>query len=189
MLVDQAIYGAVRNGHGLRCASGDQKLAAELANRLDLPDTAPASVEWSPYVSGFAHHDHYVLAKTLSDPSAGRAGMVLTHALICRREEIVVCSDLRPLFQRLIASPADAPAMVESLPVAAGEELPPAFPEVSDVARSLVVRAPGPVVRIGTAGFEDLVAALWSRLWPALRARFSFRLSFGPGDIVEQPEP
>jgi len=189
MLIEQAIYGAVRNGHGLRCASGDQKLATELASRLDLPDTAPPGAHWSPYVSGFAHRDHYVLAKTFSDPAASRAGMVLTHALICSLDRIVNTNDLRPVFQRLISDPAEAPIAVETLTIAVAEEVSPPLPELADAARSLVARAPGPVVRIGTEGFEDLVAALWSRMWPGLRQGFSFRLSFGPGDIVEQPEP
>lgn len=189
MLVDQAIYGAVRNGHGLRCASGDQKLALELASRLDLPDTAPPGAVWSPYLSGFPHRDHYVLAKTFHDPSVGRAGMVLTHALICSLDGILAVNDLRPLLQRLISDPAEAPTVVEPLTINAGHETPPPSPDLTDAARSLVVRASGPVIRIGTQEFEDLLAALWSRLWPALRRRFSFRLSFGPGDIVEQPEP
>lgn len=189
MLVDQAIYGAVRNGHGLRCASGDQKFAAELAGRLDLPDTAPPGADWSPYLSGFAHHDHYILARTFHDPSAGRAGMVLTHALIGSLDGIVAVGDLRPLLQRLISDATKAPNTVEPLTIDAGHEAPPTSPDLTDAARSLVVRASGPVVRIGTLGVEDLVAALWFHLWPALRRRFSFRLSFGPGDIVEQLEP
>ncbi len=47
----------------------------------------------------------------------------------------------------------------------------------------------GPAVVVGADGFDELVAALWRRLWPEARVRFSFRLSFGPQDIVEPRPP
>lgn len=50
-------------------------------------------------------------------------------------------------------------------------------------------RGSASVVRLGTDGFDDLVISLWANLWPALRRTFSFRLSFGPGDLVEKPPP
>lgn len=189
MLVDQAIYGAVRNGHGLKCASGDQKLATELAHRLDLPDTAPPGAEWSPFVSGFAVRDRYVVARTFSDTSASRAGMVLTHALICRLDEVVELKDLRPIFDRLVKTPDQAPADVSQLTIEPSGGLPPLTFDLTSAAQLLVTRGSGPVVRMGVNGFDELVAALWGQLWPSIRRRFSFRLSFGPNDIVEQPGP
>lgn len=189
MIVQQAIYGVVRNGHGLRAASGDRRLAAELANRLDLPDTAPPGAEWSPYISGFPHHDIYVLARTFRDTAASRAGMVLTHALVAPLDKIVATNDLRPLLERLIASPDLAPAEAVPLEIETGDDVPPPSPDLSDAAAALVIRAAGPVVRIGVSEFEELTTALWGRMWPALRRRFSFRLSFGPGDVVESPAP
>lgn len=189
MFVDQAIYGSVQNGHGLRCCSGVQKMALELANRLDLPDTAPPGADWSPFVSGFVHGDRYVLARTFKDTTANRAGMVVAHALICPLQEIIALDNLSPIFNTLISDPSEAPNAVERIAVLAGGAPPVPTSELLDVARSLTVRGSGPVVRIGTAGFEDLVVALWAGIWPSLRDKFSFRLSFGPGDIVEQPEP
>jgi len=115
--------------------------------------------------------------------------MALTHVLICNLDEIVDTNDLRSFFQRLISNPANPPVAVDRLSIEVEHKIPPPAPDLTDTARSLVTRASGPVVRIGTNGFEDLVIALWSRLWPVLRRRFSFRLSFGPGDIVEQPGP
>lgn len=189
MLVDQAFYGTVQNGHGLKCASGDRKIAQELANRLDLPDTAPPGANWSPYVSGFFHRDYYVLARTFSDPSSTRAGMVVSHALICRREEIIELSDLRPLFQKLVVGLDGIPTAVEAIEIIVDEQALPSAIDLVDAARSLVSRGIGPVVRIGTESFEDLIIALWSRLGPSLRKCLTFRLSFGPNDIVEQPAP
>lgn len=189
MRVDQAIYGTVKHGYALRCASGDLKFAGELAQRLDLPDTEPQGADWSPVTSGFAVGGRYVVARTFSDPSVGRSGMVVTHALICSLDEIAAMDDLRPLLTHFIASFDAAPAAVEPLEVTPVPGIPPATPDLADTARALVSRGSGPVVRIGSDGFEKLIVALWGRLWPALRRKLYFRLSFGPKDVVERPEP
>lgn len=189
MRVDQAIYGTIRNGHGLRCASGDRRLAADLAQRLDLPDTEPLGADWSPVTSGFPSRDRYVLARTFSDPTVGRSGMVVSHALICQVAEIADASDLRSLLAHLITSAAAAPDAVETLDVLPAQGMPPATPDLADTAQALVTRGNGPVVRIGSDGFEELVVALWGRLWPALRGKLYFRLSFSPKDIVGNPGP
>jgi hypothetical protein len=189
MRVDQAIYGTIKHGHALRCASGDRKLADELAQRLDLPDTEPQGADWSPVTSGFAVRNRYVVARTFSDPSVGRSGMVVTHALICDLDEIAVMDDLRPLLAHLITSFDAGPAAVEPLEVTPVPGVPPATSDLADTARALVSRGAGPVVWIGSDGFEKLMVALWGRLWPALRRKLYFRLSFGPKDVVEKTEP
>lgn len=189
MRVDQAIYGTIRNGHGLKCASGDLKLAADLAHRLDLPDTEPLGADWSPVTSGFPFREKYVLARTFSDLTVARSGMVISHALICNLAEIVDVDDLRPLLTNLITSAAAASDVVEVLDVSPVQCLPPASSDLADAAQALVTRAEGPAVRIGSDGFEDLIVALWGRLWPTLRGKFYFRLSFGPKDVAESPEP
>lgn len=189
MKADQAIYGAVNNGHGLRCASGDRRVAVELAHRLDLPDTAPTGAEWSPFVSGFVVRDRYVVGRTFSDTTASRAGMVLTHALICPLEHIVRLNDLRPIFGSLISDPALAPEEVGEIGIEAGSGAPFPAPDLQSAARLLVTRGTGPVVRVGVDGFEELVVSLWAQLWPTIRRGISFRLSFGPNDVVERPTP
>lgn len=189
MRVDQAIYGAVRNGHGLRCASGDQKFASELELRLDLPETAPPNVDWSPFTSGFATGRRYVIARTFSDPSAGRAGMVIAHALICDVDDIVMVDDLRLLASHFITSPDYAPTEVAPLDIVHEFGEPPITPELPAVAQALVTPGSGPVVRLGTDGFEELVIALWGQLWPSLRRNLYFRLSFGPNDVAETSPP
>lgn len=189
MRVDQAIYGTIRNGHGLRCASGDRRLAADLAQRLDLPDTEPLGADWSPVTSGFPSRDRYVFARTFSDPTVGRSGMVISHALIFDLAEIVAVKDLRPLLALLIRSAAAAPDTVESLEVSPNQGLPPESPDLADAAQALVTRGNGPVVRIGSDGFEELIVGLWGRLWPTLRSKLYFRLSFSPKDVVEKPGP
>jgi hypothetical protein len=188
MKVEQAIYGEIRGGHALRLATDFSLLPAELTSRLDLPDTAPPGVEWSPFLSGFPHGNQYVLARTFADPAATRAGMVLSHAVFAPLREATMTADLRPLLGLLITAPL-APERLESRCLTASTEPPPAANELYSAAEALTTRGAGPVVRIGTRGFEDLVAALWFHLWPEIRAGFAFRLSFGPHDLVETLTP
>ncbi|GLW98194.1 effector-associated domain EAD1-containing protein [Microtetraspora sp. NBRC 16547] len=183
MIVEQALFGEVHGGHGLRAAGGN--IPADLAPRLDLPDTAPRGVRWQPFLRGFPRGDLYVLARTFPDPRADRSGMVLTHALMAPLEELIATPDLRPLIAALIVAPAD----LRTLEVGPGTALPPEAPDLAQAAAALTTHGNGPIVRAEIDGFDDLVASLWGRLWPEIRRTFAFRLSFGPTDLVETPQP
>lgn len=188
MRVEQAVFGEALGGHALRLASDATCIPPELGARLDLPDTVPPGVVWSPYVSGFALGDWYVLARTFADPAASRPGMVISHAVLAPLQEMICWGDLRPLFGLLINSskPPDELASIELSPSQAVQS---ATPDLIAAAQALVTRGKGPVVRVGLDGCEELITALWANCWPAIRARFAFRLSFGPHDVVESPEP
>ncbi|WP_239553048.1 effector-associated domain EAD1-containing protein [Pantoea coffeiphila] len=188
MKIEQAIYGEVRSGHALRLASTRSQIVDELASRLDLPDTAPPGVNWSPYITGFPCGDKYVLARTFADPHATRAGMVISHALIAPLDEIVTTANLKSLFENLIVTP-EVPGTLTTLDIQRSAEPQIDAIDLTATAESLVTRGVGPSVKIGIDGFEDLIVALWFRLWPELRASFSFRLSFGPHDIIDNPPP
>ena len=188
MQIEQALYGEHRGGHSLLTASGDREVSAEIVQRLDLPDTAPPGVRWSPFLRGFPYRNRYVFARTFLDAGASRGGMVFSHALMAPLDDIAEWRDLRPLLQCLTTSERQRPdattvdlAHVESQ-----------FPDSGDLMNlAEVLTSPGelPVVRIGHDGFDDLVVALWARLGRGIRRNFSFRLSFGPSDLVETPKP
>lgn len=188
MKIEQAIYGEVRSGHAVRLASSRSEIVDELASRLDLPDTAPPGVNWSPYITGFPYGDKYVLARTFADPHATRAGMVISHALIAPLDEIVTTANLKSLFENLIVTP-EPPGTLTTLDIQRSFTAPTNTIDLAATAESLVTRGRGPSVKLGIDGFEDLIVALWFHLWPGLRATFSFRLSFGPHDIVDNPPP
>lgn len=124
MIVEQAIFGLVKGGHGLRGTSGSHAMAVGLEPRLDLPDTAPSGVDWSPFVVGFPHHDRFVFARSFKDPSAPRAGMVLSHALIVSLADVVLVNDLRPLFNQFIDE-AQPPPKLLTLDLDLPDDLPP----------------------------------------------------------------
>ncbi len=188
MRIEQALYGEHRGGHSLLRASGDREVSAELVQRLDLPDTAPPGVRWSPFLRGFPYRNRYVLARTFLDADAPRGGMVFSHALVALLDDIVEWRDLRPLLQCLATSERQRPdaATVDLVHVESRLPDPSALMNLAEA-----LTAPGelPVVRIGHDGFDDLVVALWAQMAPGIRRNFSFRLSFGPSDLVESPKP
>ncbi len=118
MICGRAVYGEVRGGHGLRAATpGFERVAEDCISGLDLPDTAPAGVDWSPFTRGFPHGEWFVLARTFLDVAAPRKGMVLSHALFAPLTEFSQTSDLRPALALLPAG-LDAPVRMDVAVVA-----------------------------------------------------------------------
>ena len=170
-------------------ASGLREVAQELTSRLDLPDTAPTGVTWSPFVTGFSFGEWYVVARTVTDEQASRAGMVFSHALFVPIDQIVEMSNLCQIFSHLLAAPI-VPGTLEPIEVdPVGYDIQALDAEAIGTFNLLIASSKKPVVRLGTDGFEDLICNLWPRLWPELRRNFTFRLSFGPSDLVEAPPP
>ena len=190
MRIEQALYGESRGGHSLLEASGNNEVSNEVAQRLDLPDTAPPDVEWSPFLRGFPYRDQYLLSRTFLDTRASRGGMVFSHALIVPLDEITQISDLRPLLEILTPDERVRPTVQTiDLPSIESERQPPESCDLLDVAEALVSTEKLPTVRAGHVGFDDLAVALWARLLPRMRQSFAFRLSFGPDDLVEDLMP
>lgn len=190
MRVEQAVYGEIEGrGHGLRGSSFDSSVAASIAAQLDLPDGVPPGVyAWSPFVRGFRCDDYYVVARTFLDVGSSRGGMVLTHALIVKLDDICHAENLAMLFRRLAASTGAIPSQISAFEI----EMSPGtadFPVELVGAANALAEQQGPVIRLGVAGFETLVIALWRNLWPTMRRAFAFRLSFGPKDLEAQPGP
>ncbi|NUZ06553.1 effector-associated domain EAD1-containing protein [Piscinibacter koreensis] len=190
MHVEQAVYGEIEGGgHGLRGSSANSAVAASVAARLDLPDGVPPGVQaWSPFVRGFPCDRHYVLARTFLDSGSSRGGMVLTHALIVNLDDICQVEDLTVLFERLAVSTDAIPDELSALDIGMASSTAD-FPEDLIGAANALAEQQGPAIRLGVAGFESLVTALWRNLWPSMRRVFAFRLSFGPKDLDVQQGP
>ncbi len=188
MQIEQALYGECRGGHSLLASSGDDDVTAAIVQRLDLPDTAPPGVEWSPFLRGFPYEDRYVLSRTFRDTGATRGGMVFSHALLAPLDEMGEMSDLRPLLKLLAISDRQRPDAATVQLVSTENELPHAD-DLVGAAEALGANGKLPVVRLDHVGFDDLVVALWANLLPEIRQGFAFRLSFDPRDLVETPRP
>ena len=188
MQIEQALYGENRGGHSLLASSGDGAVPTALVQHLDLPDTAPPDAEWSPFLRGFPYQDRYVLSRTFHDTAASRGGMVFSHALLAPLDELVQTPDLQPLLQLLATSDRQRPDATTARLPCTQTPVPQAI-DLVDAAEALAATGKFPVVRLGHIGFDDLVVALWAHLPPEIRRGLSFRLSFGPTDLVEQPMP
>ena len=188
MQIEQALYGEYRGGHSLLASSGDDEVSTGIVQRLDLPDTAPPSAEWSPFLRGFPYRDRYVLSRTFRDTGASRGGMVFSHALLAPLDEILETPDLGPLLKLLATSDRQRPDVATVELVFTETRLPHAN-DLMGAAEALGASGRLPVVRLGHIGFDDLVVALWARLLPEIRRSFAFRLSFDPRDIVESLAP
>ena len=188
MRVEQALYGERSGGHSLLATSGDEVRSNGIAQRLDLPDTAPPGVEWSPFLRGFPYRDLYVLSRTFRDTAASRGGMVFSHALLMPLDEMVKTADLGPLLNLLATSDGHRPDAKPVQLVRTETQARQAI-DLMETAEVLVASRQLPVVRLGHVGFDDLVAALWAHLLPEIRRGFAFRLSFAPRDLVETPMP
>lgn len=188
MQIEQALYGEHRGGHSLLVSSGDEEVSAAIVHRLDLPDTAPPGVDWSPFLRGFPYRDRYVLSRTFHDSGASRGGMVFSHALLAPLDEFVEFSDLGPLLKLLATSDLQRPDAKAVQIVRTERQLPQAV-DLIHTAEALGARGRSPVVRLGHIGFDDTVVALWAHLLPEIRRGFAFRLSFDPRDLVETPMP
>lgn len=188
MRIEQALYGEHRGGHSLLASSGDDEVSAGIVQRLDLPDTAPPGVEWSPFLRGFPYQSRYVLSRTFRDSGASRGGMVFSHALLARLDEIVETLDLRPLLKLLASSDRQRPD-VKTVDLVRTETSLPQSDELIGAAEALGMNGKLPVVRRGHIGFDNLIVALWARLLPEIRRGFAFRLSFDPRDLQETPVP
>lgn len=188
MQIEQALYGECRGAHSLLASSGNDAISTAIVQRLDLPDTAPPNVEWSPFLRGFPYQDRYVLSRTFHDTGASRGGMVFSHALLAPLDELAATSNLQPLLKLLAMCDQHRPdATTIQLPCTG---IPNSQPiDLVEAAEALVAKGTLPVVRLGHVGFDDLVVALWAHLPQEIRRGFAFRLSFGPRDLVEQPMP
>ena len=186
MQIEQALYGEYRGGHSLLASSGDGEVPTGIVQRLDLPDTAPPGVEWSPFLRGFPYRDRYVLSRTFHDTSASRSGMVFSHALIAPLDEIGETPDLGSLLKLLATSDRQRPGAT-TVQLVRTETRCPHAADLIDTAEALGAKGRLPVVRLGNIGFDDLVVALWAHLLPEIRRGFAFRLSFDPRDLIETP--
>jgi|GEM_PF-5304412 hypothetical protein len=186
-----AAFGDTGKRHGiLGCPGEARAFFQEIANRTDRPGYTPIGVSWPPYLSGFAYKDYYLLMRTLPDDSASRPGMVYTVAVAGELDSFSKINNLQPLIDLLPKTlekrigPSGTVIEIEDerLRFCASAGLP------SRLASSLV--SSSEIVVWGDPGsFDDIIRTLWCSVWPSIRKRLSFRLSFDPSDIDRDHPP
>lgn len=190
VVAQRALYGDVNGGHDLiEPQTHPLALLRKLTRFTDRPGQLPPHIGWTPYLSGIPLDDCYILARTFPDPTASRAGMVLTHALIFGLEEAARMPDLTPA---LMALPNQPERKIDSnsveLVISDDAPLDTVPAGLTDVVHNLLEedRNSRPVIWIGQEGFDEVIAALWRGLWPSVRRTFRFGFGFAPQDIEGQ---
>lgn len=186
----RAVYGDVNGAHELiEPKTNTLPFLKKLTRFTDRPGHLPSHINWRPYVSGFPYEDYYVLTRTFPNPTASRAGMVLTQALVFELEGAAQMPELTPA---LLALPSQLQKGLDDNPVeilvpdtAVHEDLPHGF---AKLVHELFEEDRGdrPVVWCGQDGFEEVISALWRGLWPEARRTLRFRLGYMPQDIEGQ---
>jgi hypothetical protein len=164
----RATYGDVHNTHGLVKVEGiDPKaLPEELGSLTDLPPGTHARGErWWPAVGCGAVGVWWACWWCLPDDAAPRPGMVRTEVALRPLAEVGAVDDLRPILCAL-------GGLTEL--VAPSDEL------LTAVWEALLVADAEAVVLSGHELLPGVIAAIWSRLWPAARRAFSARAALSP---------
>jgi hypothetical protein len=182
---DQFVFG-YDDGHRLLSASRDVPRA--LMVRLLVATDAVMSPRCPPLLTGLALPDsgQFAFCVTWNDPQAKRAGAVCSHVLLIDAAALSEPLAVEALV-RLVRNPTGQPlsGFSEPLSLAAedGDSTPTFLSErVSSIElleRCIQVacrtEGAGVVLHPDLAEAARAIVSLWSAMWPALRARFSFR--------------
>ena len=188
MLVHQAVYGP-SGGHAYLQGSDPSrdKLFRGVAWRTDLPQTAPAGVQWTPFFRLLKENEHFLFILTRAAEGEERSGTVISRAAFIPASELEAIQDLRPIALHLLEDwvIGDKVAPIEI----ANSVSTPTSSDAGDLARriagALGKAQKHPVVVLGQDGFEDAVFNLWERVPQEYRPHLTFGLSFGPDDVKE----
>lgn len=172
----RATYGETNQTHGLLTCSGDLNLLPPIL--LDLTDKPPGYTSsgeaWGPSVGCGPIGQWWALWWTEPDPSALRAGMVMSQVALWPLEEISEVHDLGRELEVLSGGKAI------SLP-------PPSI--VALVAEALIADAASAPVFGNLHLWPGLLTMLWERLWPEARRAFSARVAISPSQGGESVAP
>ena len=183
LVVDEIFVGERDRGMNVLSSSVSDAQSQSLAHYLDLPGQPPQGYVLTSYVSGALIGNSYVVARTSSDPSAERNGMVFSHAIVVAKDDIEAFADLRAIFGHLQKA-RSSPLLAERRMISATgrvEEPPPG--PFSDM---VTVPSKFPAITVDDARFENLIIRLWAKLPPAMRSELRFGLSFGPDEAQSQ---
>ncbi|WP_440824315.1 GAP1-N1 domain-containing protein [Psychrobacter cryohalolentis] len=183
MKVETAIFGQVGQGHGLRTCSMDLKVFDTATSRLDLPDAIPNGLNLSSYISGFTLNAYYIVARTFIDDQASRSGMVRSYALAIPLEALVHLNNINVLFNLLPSEIVEDDVFSQAITIDDRYlEKQKDNMSIGNVAELLVTTNQKPLIHVGFEEFDNLVSAIWQKLWPDMRRNFSFRMSLTPRD-------
>lgn len=155
----------------------------QLADKADLPDSAPPGATWEPFVRGWRHENWYVVTLTQPDDTAVRPGMIATRMLAFSLADFEQWDDMNAVLECLHRVPASfVPEFtISANPLNVRQTVAPGL--LACVASNLIHENKS-VAIVGQKEFEAVIAELWRRLPADLRRTFSFGFSFTPADLT-----
>lgn len=187
--VDQAYYGEVQQGHGCISSSIEhQALKTFLTGFTDRPGSLPAGLQMAPYFSGIAYDTYYVFTHTVPDINGRRAGMVLTHALIIKINDLSSINNLETLFNLFKVQLIKAQEKVDSIQLESSTNI---DLEVSNSVELYIAQAAKelltgshPVIFCGKLeSFKKILSVIWKGLPLIFRQKLSFTAGFSETNL------
>lgn len=189
-----AIFGEKDKQHSaLAWNFPDKELIRKLVYLTDRPSHAPVgSTIPSPAFSGFAIDNYYVLAHMFPDLEGTRGGVVWTHTLIIDIADMVKLDRLDQAIIHLSKKPfrdyTQLPIIEIDLEEIAehNQQQSLIYSNLYQITLFQTINNKS-IVWIGEKGFKQAINQLWHELWPSARAKLTFRFSFGPRDLENDP--
>jgi nucleoside phosphorylase len=187
--IHQAFYGEVNRAHScIKQTFSDTDLTSFLNAFTDRPAALPPGVSLLPYLSGTPYFKYYLLTKTFADLSATRAGMVFSHVLIFKLEDIARINNLGAVLSHFVESTENKVEELQVLQIKindgtgnlANKHQPKYIQEIISAYLSGV----SPILFSGSiSAFSDALQYIWNFPNTSLRKKIKFRTSFTLADI------
>jgi len=186
--IHQAIYGDNQGAYSLLDSSLDNETANSICNVTDLLDRPSSGHLTEAIFRGFALKGYYLFIKTFPDTDpAVRSGRVLSHVLLIKIEDIVICDDLGPIFDNFIHT-ADKEYKVGIINYISNPDDRPAK-ITSGTRASRVVNELIDCDHIAWIGEKDYIAtlkALWFGFPSTLRHKLNIGAAFDPKKLSKE---
>ena len=191
MIFHQAFYGEVNRGHA--CISQslvNNELTSFLISFTDRPAALPPGITLQPYYSGSAWSNYYIFTKTFSDPFATRAGMVFTHALITKLDNVTFIDNLSEIFSNFVDCVPEIRSELIDIDCNISQSSSKTFnkfqPKYIKESISKLLNNKLPILFSGDNKlFENVIQQIWNTPNLELRKKIKYRASFTPSDIED----
>jgi len=189
IIIQQAYYGEVDRAHSCICQTiNDPELTSFLITFTDRPGALPPGVKLTPYLSGVAFSKYYIFTKTFSDPFATRAGMVFTHAVILKLDEIYNINKLDEIFALFIDEVLKEREELNAIIINISSKVIISFnkfqPQFIQQIIYSMIKGEYPILFSGNLEmFILIIQLIWNIPNAYLRKKIKFRTSFTPADI------
>jgi len=189
MIIHQAFYGEVNRGHArINQSLVNSDLTSFLISFTDRPAALPPGVVLQPYLSGTAWSDYYIFTKTFPDPYATRSGMVFTHALIIKVDNLKFINNLNDIFSHFVGCVPENRKELSDIDIKLSPIISNGFnrfqPKYIKECINILLKNKMPILFSGdNQSFENVIQQIWNAPNIELRKKIRYRASFTPSDI------